>query len=141
MNYIPSPEDSPLFESLTTIGFEDDAAARLIRRFPSPLLSEWVDITQAAKERFGKSFFHKSPMAYLVDSVTKAAAGNRTAPDWWQELSRVETQKQELSTEARRVFANLRKEVFGPSCDDQEESPEVSNRRGFSSVSDILSSK
>ena len=80
-------------------------------------------------------------MAYLVDSVSKAAAGNRTAPDWWQDLQRTEAQKHELSSEARRVFANLRKEVFGPNCDDQEESPEVSNRRGFSSVGDILSSK
>ncbi|MCA9064167.1 MAG: hypothetical protein KDA96_13950, partial [Planctomycetaceae bacterium] len=68
-----APCDSPLFEPLQAIGFDDVSANRLIRRYRSDLLSEWIDITQAAIERFGRSYFHKSPMAFLVDSVSKAA--------------------------------------------------------------------
>lgn len=111
----PSPEDSPLWDTLQAIGFEADAAARLIRTFPTRLLSEWADITQAASERYGKRFFKKSPMAFLVDSVSEAAKGNRTAPDWWQELKRRERQKHDLSNEGKAVFARIRGELFGES--------------------------
>jgi hypothetical protein len=111
--FVPSPEDSPIFENLLTIGFEEQAAARLIRRFPARLLAEWADITQAAQERFGNDFFHKTPMAYLVDSLTKASTGNRTAPDWWHDLKRAENQKHEMSAESEELFAKLRAEVFG----------------------------
>ncbi|MEE9312709.1 MAG: hypothetical protein V3V10_09900, partial [Planctomycetota bacterium] len=61
-----SATDSPLFETLRTIGFDENPAVRLIRRFDSRLLTEWCDITQAAMERHGPSFFKKSPMAFLV---------------------------------------------------------------------------
>lgn len=112
-SYLADAADSPLFETLQTIGFEEDAAARLIHRFPSRLLSEWSDITQAAQERFGKDFFHKTPMAYLVDSVTKASQGNRTAPDWWHELKRDENQRLEMSVESKQLFSKIRSELFG----------------------------
>ena len=115
--YIPSPEDSPLFETLQAVGFEDDAAARLIARFPTRLLAEWADITQAANERFGKDFFHKTPMAYLVDSVTKASTGNRSAPDWWLDLKRAENQKLEMSAESQKLFSKIRNELFGDSAE------------------------
>lgn len=140
-SYVPGPEDSPLFETLQAIGFEEDAAARLIRRFPSRLLSEWADITQAAKERFGAEFFHKTPMAYLVDSVTKAASGNRTAPDWWHDLKRVEAQKHELSQESRALFARLRSEVFGSTDQPDTSKAKVIRRAGFATLSDALQVK
>lgn len=115
--FTPSPEDSPLWETLQAIGFEADVAARLIRNFPTRLLAEWADITQAASERYGFRFFKKSPMAFLVDSVSEAAKGNRTAPDWWQELKRRENQKHDLSNESKAVFARIRGELFGESAD------------------------
>jgi hypothetical protein len=52
-------------------------------------------------------------MAYLVDSLTKASTGNRTAPDWWHDLKRAENQKHEMSAESEELFAKLRAEVFG----------------------------
>ncbi|MCC7334766.1 MAG: hypothetical protein IT422_06705 [Pirellulaceae bacterium] len=134
--YIASAEDSPLFETLQQIGFEEAAAARLIAKFPTRLLSEWSDITQAAIERFGVSYFHKSPMAYLVDSVTKASTGNRTAPDWWQDLKRAERQEMQMSVESQRVFTQIRAELFGDATDVGE-----SAKRGntqLASVSQIL---
>lgn len=133
-NYIASPEDSPLFETLQVIGFEDDAAARLINRFPTRLLSEWADITQAANERFGKDFFHKTPMAYLVDSVTKAANGNRTAPDWWLDLKRAENQKLQMSIESKKLFSKIRTELFGGTVGD---APALSSGK-VSSVGEVL---
>jgi hypothetical protein len=62
----------------------------LLHRYPKTLLREWTDITLAAEERFGPSFFKKSPAAYFVDNVKHAAAGTRTAPDWWLEMHKHE---------------------------------------------------
>lgn len=118
--FIASAEDSPLFETLQHIGFEEAAAARLIAKFPTRLLSEWADITQAAIERFGVSYFHKSPMAYLVDSITKASTGTRTAPDWWQDLKRAERQELEMSVESQRVFTQIRSELFGDAVESSD---------------------
>ncbi|AMV35099.1 hypothetical protein VN12_23435 [Pirellula sp. SH-Sr6A] len=134
--YIAAAEDSPLFETLQIIGFEEAAAARLIAKFPPRLLAEWADITQAAIERFGVSYFHKSPMAYLVDSVTKAAQGTRTCPDWWQDLKRAERQELEMSVESQRVFTQIRAELFG---DVSEPTAPAKRREGpIASVSQIL---
>ena len=80
-------------------------------------------------------------MAFFVDSVTKAADGNRTAPDWWHELKQAESQKQELSDESRKLFARVRSEVFGPNDKTAKETASVSTRRGFVSAADVLSSK
>ncbi len=136
--YIASPQDSPLFETLQVIGFEQQAAARLIKRFPTRLLCEWCDITQAAQERFGRDFFHKSPMAYLVDSVTKAAAGTRTAPDWWHELKRAEVQRHELDEDSRKLFARIRSELFGSAAPEESKSQPQAAKSGLQRIGDIL---
>lgn len=140
-SFVPGPEESPVFETLKAIGFEDDGAARVISRFPARLVAEWTDITQAALERFGKDYFHKSPMAYLVDSLNKAVAGQRTAPDWWHELKQSESQKLEMSKASRDLFAKLQNEVFGPNLADTQPSAKVSQRRGFVSAANVLNSK
>ncbi|MCO6439356.1 MAG: hypothetical protein J5J06_19885 [Phycisphaerae bacterium] len=127
--------DDPLCDSLVGVGFDMHAASRLVRRYPRRVLAEWVDITQAALERFGPSFFRKSPMAYLVDSVTKAAKGNRTPPDWWRELRREESRGQDESKEAMAVFSRLQSEVFGGPAKD---AVKVSERHGFTSVRSVL---
>jgi len=127
--------DDPLWESLVGIGFDLHAASRLVRRYPRRLLAEWVDITQAAQERFGTSFFRKSPMAYLVDSVSKAAKGTRTAPDWWHELRREESRGQEKSKNAMAIFGRIQSEVFGGPV---KEDVTVSRRHGFVSVGSVL---
>ncbi len=133
-----SPENSPMFDSLLTIGFDEPAAARLIKRFPRRVLSEWIDITQAAMEHLGNSHFRKSPMAYLVDSVTQAANGNRTAPDWWHDMRRKENRSQNISDEARELFAKVRQEVFG----DQLGPPQQKrNPSGFATAADVLAAK
>jgi hypothetical protein len=106
---------SPLASTLVDIGFSQGAAMRLVRRYPARILVEWADITMAARERFGANFFRRSPMAYLVDSVKKAAKGERTAPDWWQELRRQESAGADLGTESQAVFARIRAELFGDS--------------------------
>ncbi len=107
--------DDPLWDALVGIGFDQHAASRLLRRYPRQLLAEWADITQARKERFGSSAFHKSPMAYLVDSVSKAARGMRTPPDWWQALSRAESRPAESEDQGETVFDHIRDELFDPS--------------------------
>lgn len=135
----PNLADSPLFDTLLQIGFEEAAAARLMRKYPPRLLSEWADITQAAKERFGRDFFKRSPMAYFVDSVSKAAAGNRTAPDWWHELKRAENQKHELTEEGKSLFTRLRSELFGPDVSVPSPSAVAAKKRPVATIADILS--
>ena len=130
-------QENPIWELLEQIGFEPAAARRLIRRYPSRLLDEWADITLAARDRFGASFFRKSPMAFMVDSLKRAAQGSRTAPDWWLELRRREQPRNnELSSESQAVFQRIRTELFGAAG--EEDQVERTTRRGFSSVRDLL---
>jgi hypothetical protein len=82
--------ESPLHESLLSIGFDVAGADRILRRFKHQLVREWVDITLAARERFGPRFFKRGAPAFLTDNLKHATAGCRTPPDWWFELRREE---------------------------------------------------
>ena len=106
-------EESPLMDGLLAIGFEASAAARIIRRYPQSLVSQWTDITQAALERFGKDHFRVSPMAYLVDSLKHASKGVRTPPDWWHDARRQERRNLQPTEAGKQVLAKLLDEVFG----------------------------
>ncbi len=133
----PTAEQSPLLEGLLGLGFDQAGAARLIRRYPGRLVAEWVDITQAALERFGHSFFRKSPMAYIVDALRHAAEGTRTPPDWWHAVRKAEQQKQEPTIESRQLFSRLIAEVFG--ADQQAPTGENSSREtGPERAGDLL---
>lgn len=87
---------SPLYEPLVAIGLEESAIRRFVRDFDPVLVQEWADITLAAMERKGKHFFRRNPQAYFVDNVQKAAQGNRTPPDWWQELRHSENRERRV---------------------------------------------
>ena len=101
-------------DGLLAIGFEFRAALRIVRRYPSKLVAQWTDVTQAAMERFGPNHFRVSPMAYFVDSIRKADQGTRTPPDWWQESRRKERRNQQPTEAGRQVLSRLMDEVFGP---------------------------
>lgn len=133
------PEETPIFESLQAIGLDEAACARMIHRYPARLLAEWADITQAALERHGPQFFRKSPMAFFVDSVTRAAQGKQTAPDWWQELKRAEQREHELSGDGLALFSRLRLELFGETPDATLEP--LPPRPSLTPLSAILSGK
>lgn len=83
-------DESPLHEPLLKVGFDSATIARLLRQYSPRLLQEWADVTLAALERFGTSFFKRSPQAYFVDNVKHAAAGMRTPPDWWHDVRKSE---------------------------------------------------
>jgi hypothetical protein len=100
----------------------------MLKQYPHQLLSEWLDITLAAKERSGTGFFKRSPAAYFVDNVTQAHAGHRTAPDWWHEVRKAEdrarAERARGRTEARNgmpvpaihgseAFDRVRNDIFG----------------------------
>lgn len=88
-----SVDESPLHEPLCSIGFSDHEIGGLLKRFSVSLLGQWADITLAAQEQRGASFFKKSPQAYFRDNVNAAAAGRRTPPDWWHDLRREEERR------------------------------------------------
>ena len=88
----PKANECSVGHLLGAIGFEERSIGRLLRKYPSRLLQEWADITLAAKERHGMSFFKRSPQAYFVDNVRHAVEGRRTPPDWWHQLRKAEEQ-------------------------------------------------
>lgn len=87
-------EDSPLVDPLSAIGFDDGAIRRILNAYPTALVQQWADITLAARERTGDTFFTKSAAAYFTDNIRHAAEGRRSPPDWWRELRREEHRRQ-----------------------------------------------
>lgn len=94
--------DSPLIEPLASIGFDSAAVARILNEYPHSVLREWADITLAARERFGNAFFKVSSQAYFVNNVKHAAAGIRTAPDWWYDIRKAEERRVQAEHRAER---------------------------------------
>jgi len=86
--------DSPLIELMQAIGLDNRSIARCLSRYSTDLVQQWVDITLAARERHGLSFFRKSPAAYFIDNLRHASQGKRTPPDWWHDLQRDESRRQ-----------------------------------------------
>ena len=119
----PRIEDSPLIDGLLEIGFDHASAAKIVNRYPQSLVAQWTDITQAALERFGRQHFRKSPMAFLVDSLSKASQGLRTPPDWWHEIRRKEQKTSTPTTKGRRILGQLLDEVFGSERNKSDSSP------------------
>ena len=115
-------EDSPLIDGLLAVGFDHASAAKVVNRYPHTLVAQWTDITQAALERFGPQHFRKSPMAFLVDSLSKASQGLRTPPDWWHEIRRKEQQSAKPTAKGRRILGRLLNEVFGAERNNSEAS-------------------
>lgn len=117
--------DSPLLEPLRSIGLEEQAIARVLKRFPISIVREWVDITLAAQERFGSQFFKRSPAAYFLDNVKHAATDGRTPPDWWHDIRKAEERQQanrdrqrhhrsrtRVTSIGRETFDRIRSDVF-----------------------------
>jgi len=124
--------DSPLYDPLHTIGLDDAAIGRVLRTYDGKLVAEMADMTLAAKDRFGETFFKVSPAAYFIDNVKAHAGRSRTPPDWWREVRREEERRRwetdrgdhrtsddfeqafntYLETEAREAFARVMDRIF-----------------------------
>lgn len=118
--------DSPHYELLEAIGFDRPSIARILRNYSTKLVGQWADITLAARERNGETFFKVGPQAYFLDNIKHAAQGTRTPPDWWRELRRAEERRRRrtvnddpdaaldryLETEAREAFDNVTDRIF-----------------------------
>ncbi len=83
-------QDSPSYDPLRAIGFEDDAIRRILTRHKPALVQEWADITLAAMDR---RMIRKDPQAFFRYYLGKAAKKEATPPDWWRELRRREQKK------------------------------------------------
>jgi hypothetical protein len=92
---------SALVDLLQQLGLTDSQVTLVGRRYATRTVREWIDITMAARERFGATFFRKGPAAYLLDNLKHVAAGQRTPPDWWHAL-RKEEQRREASDQIAR---------------------------------------
>lgn len=86
--------DSPVYDPLRAIGFDAPSIRLIVSRFPQASVQLWADVTLAAMERKGASFFRRSPQAFFMDNVQESAAGRRTAPDWFLALRKEEEREQ-----------------------------------------------
>ncbi len=115
-----APIDSPLCDPLKAIGFGTQEITRILKEHRAEQIQLWVDVTLAAIERKGAAFFKRSPQAFFLDNVQRAAVGERTPPDWFLALRSAEQQQRSSSlsraTETGRIFA------FAPPAD---ESPDL----------------
>lgn len=106
--------NSALGESLAKIGLEPAVIFRMSKQHQARTLRESANITLAARERFGASYFKRSA-AYFVDNVQHAVHdGGRTAPDWWHELKKAERLKQ--AENDRRLRQPKRQTRLKASC-------------------------
>ena len=134
--------DTPLQELLQLVGFEPAVIARILNTYPPKMITEWADITLAARERNGETFFKKSAQAFFIDNIRHAAAGTRTPPDWWRELRRKEDEHrrrrtagssdealdQYLETEARDAFESVMQSIFQKLVEDGKDESEARGR-------------
>lgn len=115
--------DSPLCDPLKAIGFSAPEVSRILKEQPVDRIQLWVDVTLAAIERKGAAFFKRSPQAFFLDNVQRAASGERTPPDWFLALRSAEQQQRSSSlsraTETGRVFA------FTPSTNESPDLAEI----------------
>jgi hypothetical protein len=79
--------DSPAYDPLKTIGFDDFTIRRILQTYKPQLVQNWADITLAANER---KMITKDPKAYFNYYIKRAAGSNTTPPDWWRELRKQE---------------------------------------------------
>jgi hypothetical protein len=82
--------DSPLYEPLSAIGFEDHAIQSILKKYDHQIISRWVQYTQAAMETKGPRFFKKSAQAYCLDGIKRGTS----APDWFLAQQRDEHRRQ-----------------------------------------------
>lgn len=102
-------EGSPLLELLRSIGVDERTVKPLLRKYSDRAVREWADITLAAKERFGRSYFKRSPAAYFMDNLKKSVTDGRTPPDWWHEVRKAEEQAQGQRDRRRRQLQSQAK--------------------------------
>ena len=103
-------EDSPLVDPLRAIGFDAGAIRRVLNGYPTALVQQWTDITLAARERNGDTFFTKSAAAYFMDNIRHAAEGRRSPPDWWRELRQQELRRQREADRTESEDASIASE-------------------------------
>jgi len=104
--------ESPLYEPLTTIGLDRSVIRRILATYDPRLIAEIADMTLAARERFGDSFFTKSPQAYFMDNLQEQAKGNRTIPDWWRAVRIEEERRRRTAESPARPMDDQSERVF-----------------------------
>lgn len=110
------PIKSPLVDPLKAIGLDTKTIEHVLSTYSHRQIETWSDITLAALEAKGESYFTRSPAAYFIDNLQCAARGARTPPDWWHEH-----RKRELAQEAaqeRRKQSALDKQAADTQFDD-----------------------
>lgn len=97
--------DSPLFDPLHSIGFDEIVIGRILKRHKPKLVEQWADITLAAME---SKRIQKSPQAFFQFHIDRAAKGELTPPDWWREYRKQQEQQEwEQNREKSSVLSGV----------------------------------
>lgn len=77
----PSFRDSPLYDPLKAVGFDDGSIRRIIRSYPARSVERWAEITLIAMEKTPRGFsgFKTSPQAFCMNGIQNAYL----PPDWY----------------------------------------------------------
>lgn len=94
--------DPPMSEPLARIGFDKVNIQRILQRYRHSDVQVWADVTLAAMEHQGKSFFRRNPEAYFLHNIKHAAKGERTPPDWFLALRKAEENGRMTADRSRR---------------------------------------
>ncbi len=100
-------EDSPLYDPLVAIEFNQASIVRIIGKYPAKLIQLWSDITLAAVEqgRVGSS-----PQAFFTYYIQRANDGLSTPPDWWRDIERQRRNQEAAQRQERATMQTLREE-------------------------------
>lgn len=93
--------DSPLYDPLRSIGFDENSISQILRGYSPDLVKLWSDVTLMAIERREVRFFRRSPQAFFWDNLRAADAGKRAAPDWF--LTILKTEERHESERQRKI--------------------------------------
>ncbi len=94
--------DSPLFDPLAAIGFDEASIRRILKQYPAKQIQLWADITLAAVEQ---KRIKDAPPAFFQYYIRRAAERRSTPPDWWREIDRRRRRDEEGQRSAREVKA------------------------------------
>ena len=100
-------EDSPLYDQLVAVGFEQTSIARIIANYPAKQIQLWSDITLAAAEQ-GR--ITGSPQAFFTYYVQRAKEGVSTPPDWWRDIERQRCNQEAVQRQERASIHSVAEE-------------------------------
>ena len=99
-------EDSPLFDPLVAVGFDQTSIARIMADYSVKQIQLWSDITLAAAEQ---ERITGSPQAFFTYYIRRAKEGVSTPPDWWRDIEKQRRNEEAVQRQERASVHHYQK--------------------------------